>query len=273
MMKALILGIVQGLTEFIPISSSAHLVIVPWLAGWEPSTFLFDTILHWGTLLSILLVFWKDFLLMIGATLHSLLTRSLEDVNARLGWFVVLGTIPAALLGLLFEDFFETLFQSPAAAASFLLVTAALLIGSEQLVRRLQQRRTLAQMTWTDTLFIGLAQAFALAPGISRSGSTIATALARGIRREDAARFSFFLGTPAFLGAGLLQFVKAISENSEQVSNQAGPLVVGFVVSTVTGYAAIRFLLAYLRTRTLYPFAIYCLIVGPLVVILYQIWS
>jgi undecaprenyl-diphosphatase len=271
--KAIILGIVQGLTEFIPISSSAHLVIIPWLTGWEPSSFLFDTILHWGTLLSILLVFWKDFLLIIEATFHSLFTRSLQDVNARLGWFIVVGTIPAAVLGLLFEDYFETLFHSPTASAGFLLVTAALLIGSEQMVQRLQQRRTLAQITWPDTLWIGLAQAFALAPGISRSGSTIATALARGIRREDAARFSFFLGTPAFLGAGLLQLVKTLAENSSQVSDQAGTLIVGFIVSTVVGYAAIRFLLAYLRTRTLYPFAFYCLIVGPLVMLLHQMWS
>jgi undecaprenyl-diphosphatase len=268
--KAVVLGLVQGLTEFIPISSSAHLVIVPWLFGWEKPSLLFDTVLHWGTLLSILFVFWRDFWAIAVASLRSIGQRSLADPNARLGWFIVIGTIPAAGLGLLFEDFFEELFHSPAAASGFLVVTGLLLIGSEQLVLRRRQVRDLKQITLLDSIVVGLAQALALAPGISRSGSTIAAGLARGIRRDDAARFSFFLGTPAFFGAGLLQVVKAVGEGGGALTAQLPELLIGLVVSAVAGYAAIRFLLAYLRTRTLYPFAFYCLVVGPLIFLLTQ---
>ncbi|MCL4860143.1 MAG: undecaprenyl-diphosphatase UppP [Caldilineaceae bacterium] len=270
--QAIILGIVQGLTEFIPVSSSAHLVLTPWLLGWDKPSLLFDTMLHWGTLVSILLVFWRDFWLIAVATIRSLLVRSLADSNARLGWFIVVGTIPAAALGLLFSDFFEELFDSPTAAASFLIVTGLLLIGSEQMVRHLRQPRNLTQLTWLDSIVVGLAQALALAPGISRSGSTIAAGLVRGIRREDAARFSFFLGTPAFFGAGLLQLVKALGEERSALIAQAPLLLIGLVASALSGYMAIRFLLAYLRTRTLYLFAAYCLIVGPLVLVLTQLW-
>ncbi|MCB1153925.1 undecaprenyl-diphosphate phosphatase, partial [bacterium] len=135
LIRAIILGIVQGATEFIPVSSSGHLVIVPWFFGWAPSSLVFDTVLHWGTLLSIVVVFWRDFLNMIGATLKSIFTRSLADVNARLGWFIIVGSIPAAVAGLLFDEFFEALFSNPIAAALFLLVTAMLLISSELLIR------------------------------------------------------------------------------------------------------------------------------------------
>ena len=270
--QAIILGIVQGLTEFIPVSSSAHLVLTPWLLGWDKPSLLFDTMLHWGTLISIMLVFWRDFWLIAVATLRSLLARSLADPNARLGWFIIVGTIPAAALGLLFSDFFEELFASPTAAASFLIVTGLLLIGSEQVARHLRRPRNLAQLTWLDSIVMGLAQALALAPGISRSGSTMAAGLVRGIRREDAARFSFFLGTPAFFGAGLLQLVKALGEERSALIAQAPLLLIGLVASALSGYLAIRFLLSYLRTRTLYLFAAYCLIVGPLVLVLTQLW-
>ncbi|MEZ4861561.1 MAG: undecaprenyl-diphosphatase UppP [Caldilineaceae bacterium] len=265
--KAIVLGIVQGATEFIPVSSSGHLVIVPWLLGWNSSSLLFDTILHWGTLLSIVLVFWRDFWAIIVATLRSLWSRSLADLYARLGWYIIVGSIPAALLGIYFKDFFEALFGSPLAAGSFLFVTAFLLISSELLLQRLTVRRPLEKLSWGDIIVIGMAQAIALAPGISRSGSTIAAGLARGIRREDAARYSFLLGTPVFLGAGLLQLLDVASTPGNDVVSQVPVLLVGFVVSAISGFIAIRFLLAYLRTRTLYPFAIYCILVGLLVVV------
>lgn len=271
--QAIILGIVQGLTEFIPVSSSAHLVLIPWLLGWDKPSLLFDTMLHWGTLVSILLVFWRDFWDIMIASLRSVWTRSLADANARLGWFVVVGTIPTAVLGLLFSDFVEDLFGSPAAAAGFLIVTGLLLIGSEQMVRHLRQSRSLTQLNLVDSILVGCAQALALAPGISRSGSTIAAGLVRGIRREDAARFSFFLGTPAFFGAGLLQLVKAVNVGADALVAQAPVLVIGLVVSAISGYVAIRFLLAYLRTHTLYLFAAYCLIVGPLMLVLTLVWQ
>lgn len=269
--RALVLGVVQGATEFIPVSSSGHLVVVPWLLGWhqdEASALLFDTVLHWGTLLAIFVFFWRDFLAIAKATLGSLVSRSLADVNARLGWFIVIGSIPAAVTGLLFKDFFEGLFNAPLAAGLFLLVTAALLAGSEQMTRHLHSRNRLDCLSWMDTVVIGLAQAIALAPGISRSGSTIAAGLARGVRRDAAARFSFLLGTPAFLGAGLLQMTDALSANSSAVLAQAPALIVGFVASAISGFLAIRFLLSYLRTRSLYVFAVYCALLGVFVIVL-----
>ena len=264
-MKAIVLGIVQGATEFIPVSSSGHLVIVPWLLGWESSSLLFDTVLHWGTLVSIAVIFWRDFWQMIVATLRSIATRSMADVYARLGWFIIVGSIPAAVTGLLFKDFFEGLFSSPTAAALFLLVTAMLLISAELLMRYADEFKGLEKMGWMDAIIIGLFQAIALAPGISRSGSTIAAGLARGIRRQDAARYSFLLGTPAFFGAGLLQLLDAIGETPEMLGAQVPTMAIGFLASAISGFIAIRFLLAYLRTRPLYPFAVYCILLSAFV--------
>jgi undecaprenyl-diphosphatase len=272
LIQAIVLGLVQGATEFIPVSSSGHLVIVPWLLGWEHPSLLFDTVLHWGTLLAIALVFWRDFLAIIVAALRSIVQRSLADPNARLGWYIVVGSIPAALTGLLLKDQIEALFASPIAAGGFLLVTAALLIGSEQLARQSAWRKTAESLTWTDAIVIGLAQAIALAPGISRSGSTIAAGLARGMRRDAAARFSFLLGTPAFLGAGLLAIIDALAVDPTEVTAQLPMLAVGFLVSALSGYAAIRFLLAYLRSRTLYIFAIYCIVMATFVLALSFFW-
>ena len=268
LLRALILGIVQGATEFLPVSSSGHLVIVPWLFGWPAPSLLFDTVLHWGTLLAIVLVFWRDFADIIVATLRSIFERSLGDANARLGWFIVIGTIPAALTGLLLKDYIEALFHSPRATGFFLLVTAGLLALSEQLARRVQSPALLDKMKLSQAISIGVAQAIALAPGISRSGATIATGLGVGLRRDVAARFSFLLGTPAFLGAGLLQMGDAVAADPAEVAGQTAVLLAGFVTSAVVGFLAIRFMLAYLRRRTLYVFAVYCLAVGLAVIAL-----
>ena len=295
--KAIVLGFVQGATEFIPVSSSGHLVIVPWLLGWEPFGLVFDTMLHWGTLLAIFAVFWRDFWAMIkavmtslthhaptdlrvtvalqpylGKTLANIISRSLADPNARMAWFIIFASIPAAIAGLSFKDQIEALFSSPRTAAVFLLFTAALLAGSEQMIKRLKNLHTLEKQTLADSLIIGLAQAVALAPGISRSGSTMAAGLARGLRRDEAARFSFLLGTPAFFGAGLLALKDALSVDASQVQDQMSILVVGFIVSALTGFMAIRFLLNYLRTRSLYLFAGYCAVVGLIVVGLTFVW-
>lgn len=266
--QAIVLGIVQGLTEFIPISSSGHLVIVPWLLGWGHQSLLFDTVLHWGTLLSIFAVFWRDLWAIFTATLASLVRRSLADANARLGWFIVVGSIPAAIGGIFFDDFFETLFASPLTVGIFLLCTAAILAGSEQLMRRHQQGNDLTDMSWRQAILIGLTQALALAPGISRSGSTMAVGLVTGLRRAEAARYSFLLGTPAFFGAALLQLIETLGVDPSEVTTQLPELVVGAVVSAVVGYLAIRGLLAYLRRRSLYLFAGYCVVVGLGVIVL-----
>lgn len=276
LIRAVILGLIQGATEFIPVSSSGHLVIVPWLLGWPHSSLLFDAIVHWGTLVAIFAFFWRDFWAMIVAGFTSIFKFSLADPMARLAWFIVVGSIPAAFFGLTFESFIEGLFEgsiAPLVAGVSLLVTASLLSGSEIMTKRLASQsrpaRTIEQMGWGDAIFIGVAQVLALLPGVSRSGSTIAAGLGRGIQREAAARFSFLLGTPAFLGAGLLQISDAISEDPAQLLSEAPALGVGFIVSAITGFFAIRFMLAYLRKYSLYLFAGYCLVAGLTVIGLY----
>ncbi len=263
---AFILGLVQGLTEFIPISSSAHLVLVPWLFGWPAFGLFFDTILHWGTLLAVLVYFRNDWVAIVKGFIASLTMRGpwnsapggrLAQPASRLAWGIILGTVPAVVLAFLFEDFFEGLFSTPRAVAAFLLVTAVILYVSERLGRRV---RSLEALNIPDTLAIGLAQAAAIAPGISRSGATIAAGLARGLTRDAAARFSFLLSMPVILGAGLLQALD-VATNAE-VAPPLAVLVVGFAAAAVTGYLCIRFLLSYLRRGSLNVFAIYCAIAG-----------
>ncbi|HXF61449.1 MAG TPA: undecaprenyl-diphosphatase UppP [Caldilineaceae bacterium] len=267
-LRALVLGVVQGATEFIPVSSSAHLVIMPWLAGWPDPSLLFDTVLHWGTLLALLLVFWRELWAIFIATLQSIGRRSLADPNARLGWYIVVGTLPAVGIGYFFEGFFETLYSDAAAAGRALFITALLLTGSELLARRRARGVDLTSVSWDQAIAIGFAQAVALVPGISRSGSTIAMGLGIGLRREAAARYSFLLGIPAVFGAGLLQLLQALDTDPTEVTAHLPALVVGFIASALVGYLVIRWLLAYLRSHTLYVFAVYCLLLGALVVAL-----
>jgi undecaprenyl-diphosphatase len=264
-LQAVILGIVQGATEFIPVSSSGHLVLVPWLLGWDSPGLVFDTMVHWGTLLAVLAYFWRDWLALIGAWLRGLLSRDWQDPNARLMWLILLGTVPAAVIGYLFEDFFEALFGQPAWAALFLLVTAGLLALSERVGRR---ERDLDQLRWPDALAIGFGQAAAIAPGISRSGTTISVGMLRGVDRPAAARFSFLLATPIIFGAGVFKLTDLFSV--PDASAQIPALLAGFLAAAIAGYLCIWFLLRYLERGSLYPFALYCLWVGvsSLVVVL-----
>ena len=173
--------------------------------------------------------------------------------ESRLGWYIFVGSIPAAVVGLTLEDYFEEIFASPAIAAGFLLVTAALLVVGE---RMLSGEKDLSDMSWSDAIFIGVAQALALFPGISRSGSTIVGSLIRGLDRETAARFSFLLGIPAILGAGLLAVLDLVG--APGLSEKIVPFAVVFFVSAVSGYGCIHFLLQWVKRRSLIPFAIYC---------------
>jgi undecaprenyl-diphosphatase len=269
--QAFVLGLLQGATEFIPVSSSGHLTLVPWLLDWRFDPVLknaFDVLTHWGTLVAVLTVFWSDlWSLFLGGldTLRGLSGRGIRgilsgigaDVQGRLAWLIVLGSIPAAVLGLLLEGFFEEMFGAPRIVSILLLVTAGLLAFSEW---RSKRGRDLNSLNWLDALLIGLGQATAIAPGISRSGATIASGLLRGVKREAAARFSFLLSTPVIVGAGVWQ-LKDLLVGSEWTAHLA-PLAVGFAASAVVGYACIRFLLKYLRQGKLYSFAIYCAFAG-----------
>jgi undecaprenyl-diphosphatase len=259
--QAFVLGIVQGLTEFLPISSSAHLAIVPWLAGWrlEPrAAFLFDVLVQVGTLLPLLVVFRHDLIQMAGALVRALGGRERPwSPDARLGLWVIVATIPAAVIGLLVKDRIEVAFSDLRAVFVFLTFTSLILVLGEQLARR---RKALSQLTAVDAVSVGLAQAVALFPGISRSGATMSAGRAVGLARPDAARFSFLMAIPALAGAGLIAGMDLFSTSG--LADWLLPIGVGFVTSALVGYVAIRWLLGYLQKRTLYPFAVYCLAVG-----------
>lgn len=262
LLQALVLGLVQGVTEFIPISSSGHLVLLPWLFSWEKAPLAFDTVVHWGTLVAVLGVFWQDLWGLFVAGLNGLLAvtgrqRAYSRVQARLAWAIVAGSLPAALAGFFLQDFFEELFGRPVAAAGLLLVTAGILTLSERLGR---QELPMEGMGWLDAMLIGLAQAFAIMPGISRSGATISVGLARRVQREAAARFSFLLSTPVIFGAGLFQLFDLTVAGG--LGDLAGALIIGFVVAAISGYICIRWLLGHLSRRPLYIFALYCLVFG-----------
>lgn len=262
--QALILGILQGATEFVPVSSSGHLVLVPWLLQWPSPGLAFDAMLHLGTLLAIVAFFWRDITQLVVGGILSIKERSVgDDPRRRMAWLIVLGTIPAMVLGFAFEDFFEGLFGAPLWVGVLLLVTGALLVVGERLSQRSLE---VHELNWSDALLVGLGQALAIAPGISRSGATISAGLWRGLRREDAARYSFLLAAPIVFGAGVFK-IKDLW-GASVTSGSLLPLVVGFLAATISGFLSIRFLLAYLRHRSLYPFAAYCWAVGAASVVI-----
>jgi undecaprenyl-diphosphatase len=256
-LQAIVLGILQGATEFVPVSSSGHLVLVPWVLGWDSPGLVYDTVVHWGTLVAVVVYFWRDWWALIVAWLRGLVRWDWSEPEARLAWYLVLGTIPAVILGFFLEDFFESLFGQPAWVSFFLLVTAALLAISERLSSRSRQ---IKDLRWLDALLVGLGQAAAIAPGISRSGATMATGLLRGLERPAAARFSFLLATPIIFGAGLLQLADLFG--APDAMALVPPLAAGFVAAALSGYVAIWGLLRFLQRGRLYPFAVYCALAG-----------
>lgn len=254
------LGIVQGLAEFIPISSSGHLIVVPWLFGWSDPGLSFDVALHAGTLLAVLAFFWRDWVGLVRAFVASLVRRQINaNADRRLAWIVILATIPGAVAGWLGEKAVESMFHSSSnqtngvlLIAVFTVALAVVLWLAEWLA---QHTRVLKDMTARDGVVIGLAQMLALIPGVSRSGSTITAGLFSGLTREAAARFSFLLATPIIGGAAL----KALY-NLAKVGLPAPerlPFVVGFLTAAIVGYLCITFFLRYLQKGTLVPFVFY----------------
>jgi len=264
--QAIVLGFVQGVTEFLPISSSGHLVLVPHFLGWEFSqqeVFVFDVLVQWGTLLAVIIYFWQDLINIIMAFLRGIIDRKpFATHDARMGWNLILATIPAVVLGFLLKDTVEAAFSNPRITGVFLLVTAAILVIAEVVGKR---QRSLEQLTWIDALWIGFAQVLALFPGVSRSGSTIAGGMTRNLDRPAAARFSFLMSIPVMLGAGSLALMDLFQTPS--LSSLIPPLLVGFFVALVSGYIAIRWLLTYLTRHSLYVFAIYCTLIGLLAIV------
>lgn len=261
LVRAVVLGIVQGLAEFLPISSSGHLILVPALFGWEDQGLAFDVGLHGGTLLALLAYFWRDWYLMFRTGLADLARHgarvSAWRTDTRLLWLLALGSLPAAVVGLLFDDWIEANVRQPWLVAIMLALMGTVMLVADRLAAN---RRPMAHVGVVDALAIGVGQAFALIPGVSRSGATVTVALARGLRREDAVRFAFLLGTPAFVGALLLKSADLAALSG----TEARDMLVGFATSAIVGFAAIHFLLRWVRTRSLLVFVLYRYVVAIL---------
>ncbi len=277
--EAIILGIVQGAAEFIPISSSAHLIIVPWLAGWDNpalTSLPFDVALHLGTLLAVLIFFWDEWVRITQAGIASIIERRVGgDPERRLAWFVLFATIPGAIAGALFEPEIERLFHQPGAPInSGAMIVMALIIAGLGLLLWLADRlarhmEPLQQMTLIQAIVIGAAQAFAVFPGVSRSGGTITAGLGLGLKRDSAAKFSFLLSAPVIAGAGLKSLLDII------IGAQTGAIArsdlmlfpIGFIAAAVTGYFCIRFLMNYLQKHSMNIFVFYRMALAILIVV------
>ena len=250
MIQSIILGVVQGITEFLPISSSGHLVIIPWLFNWKDMGLTFDVALHLGTLISIVIYFWQDWF------------EILKNWKKPLLWLILAACLPAAAVGFIFEDYFETTFRNPLFVGVFMILMGLLLFAAEILGK---MRRDIKDIGLKDAFFIGFSQVLALMPGVSRSGITMTAGVFSGLNREAAAKFSFIMSVPIIAGAGLFKLRHIIVHGLPQA--EAIPFYVGFISSAIAGYFVIKYLLAYLRRHTFYVFVWYRLIVGIAIIV------
>lgn len=263
--QAFILGMVQGLGEFLPISSSAHLIIVPYLFGWQDQGLSYDVALHWGTLLAVVTYFRNDIWLLARGFFHSLSKSSRDFKNntyQKLSWLIILATLPAAVIGKLLESRVESSFRNPLLIAGTLSIVGIILFVVDKYGAKL---KTLTQITWLNSLIVGLSQAVALFPGVSRSGATMIAGLAQGFKREDAAKFSFLIAIPITLGAGLLKL-----PDIAHIQNHL-QLAVGFLSSAIFGFLAIKYMLKYIANRSFAIFTWYRLILAAVILIVYII--
>jgi len=262
--QALVLGLVQGLTEFLPVSSSGHLILVPWFFGWKDPfvmSLAFSVMLHMGTLLALLVYFWRDWLTLIPAGLASIRDRSLAgDPDRKMAWLIVVATIPAVLVGPLLNDAIESAVREPAPVAIMLCIGAAILWLAERWGSKV---REMGSLTFVGAFGIGVAQVLALVPGISRSGVSIAAGLFQGLNREAAARFSFLMATPVVAGAGLFEALKVV--RGSEVKPDLHLIVIGFVAAAISGLLAIRFMLAFLRRQSVNSFVVYRVLLAAVV--------
>lgn len=266
--QAIILGAVQGLTEFLPVSSSAHLVLVPAIMHVKSSV-AFDVILHVGSLLAVIVFFWNDLIKIIKSFFLSLadlfkgsfMENLRKDPFKKLAWLIIVGSIPAGILGFLFKTQFESIFENIPAVGFFMLITGLLLWGAERSVRG---NKGIKNFSFKNALVIGFFEALAIAPGISRSGATISAGLFSGLNRELAARYSFLLSIPAILGSTLV----TAQDINGLIDTQIEVIIAGFIAAAIFGYLAIGLLLRIIKGRSLMIFAYYCWIVGSLTLIL-----
>lgn len=259
--QSIILGIVQGITEFLPVSSSGHLVVVPYLLGWQLNPiaeFVFDVLVQVATLAAVFTYFWKDIKAIGCAFVNGLIQRKpFADPLAREGWFIFLATIPAGIFGLGLRKPVEMAFNSVSVTAAFLFVTAGLLLVAERAGLR---NRRLETLTWQDALWIGFFQVMAIFPGVSRSGATIVGGMTRNFQRSAAARFSFLMSIPIMLAAGCSALFEMLTAPSLAILFPT--FIPGFITAAIVGYLAIRWLLRFLSERPLYVFAAYCALLG-----------
>jgi undecaprenyl-diphosphatase len=249
-LHALVLGVLQGLGEFLPISSSGHLIAVPWLVGWPDSGLAFDVALHLGTLGAVAFAFWRDWKRLLTGFVHALVSgRPFADADARLVWYLALATVPGALAGKLLDEWAETTFRSPGLVALMMALMGIVLWAADRRAGAAGEERA---MPLGHAVLIGLAQALAIVPGTSRSGATISMALFLGHGRESAARFSFLLALPITLGAALVKVPHLLG-----TSVDPGPVLAGMAAAAVSGFLAIRLLLSYVRTKDYMPFVYY----------------
>ncbi len=276
-LQALILGIVQGLTEFIPISSSAHLIIVPWLFGWDDPGLAFDVALHLGTLIALLWFFAADWVRVIRAGIASIVERKIgDDLDRRLAWLLVIGCVPGGIAGVLAESKLEELFHQPnsahrADAMIAMGVIIALLGAALFIVERIARHvRGMATLSLKDAIVVGLAQALAIFPGVSRSGATITAGLALGFEREAAARFSFLLSAPIIAGAGAKSLFDVYGELRRGAlgSSELTLFAVGFLAAAISGYLCIKFLLRFLQKNSTDIFVYYRWLLSALIIVI-----
>ncbi len=265
--QAFLLGIVQGLTEFIPVSSTAHLLVASNLLGLPANDrmFSFNVIIQLGTVVAMLAFLGKDiWQITVAFFLGIKHKKPFENLQARLGWLVIVATLPAGIVGLLLKNLIQSNFEQPFLQAGIrLLVTAVLLTAVEYIDKR---TRTLESATWQDALTVGLFQILAIFPGASRSGSTIAGGMVRGFDRPSAARFAFLMSAPILLAAGLYESVSVVL--MPRTTEFLPILIVGFITSAVVGWMAVKWLISYLSKHSTIVFAVYCAVVGALLLIL-----
>jgi undecaprenyl-diphosphatase len=271
--QAAVLGLLQGVSELFPVSSLGHSVILPRLLGWDihqndPFFLTFLVATHFATALVLLGFFWRDWVEIVKGLGRSLRERQIRETDpyARLGWLLVVGTIPAGILGLVLENKLRHIFASPQSAAVFLMLNGFLLYGAEVLRRRAPtvehgdpDERIARRVSWADATGVGAAQALALIPGFSRSGATMAGGLLVGLSNVDAARFAFLLATPIIGAAAVLKLPELIGSQGNGVRGQA---LVGALCAALTAYLSVRFLMRYFETNRLTPFAVYCFLAG-----------
>jgi undecaprenyl-diphosphatase len=267
LLRAVALGIVQGLTEFLPISSSGHLIITRELFGWEfANNLTFDVALHLGTTVALLVYFWQEWLLMLCGGLRWAMgdrdPGKTTVYGGRLLFFLLIGSFPAAVVGLFFDNYVEEKVRSPLVVGAMLLTFGVVLFAAENLGRRL---RAIDSCRWRDVLWIGSAQAVSLVPGVSRAGITISAALGRGFSRQEAARLSFLLATPVIVGAGTLKLGEALVDGIP--SEDIGTILVGAAVAAAVGWLAIRYLLRLVQRGTYLPFVVFRLLAGVFVLV------